>query len=80
VLFSKVSAGRTTASDAKLFAIRLNVSKTTSMDIKHIILITDSIGLARRSVELSVHSEQAHSLAVCSALRLFFCSSSSHRI
>jgi len=50
------------------------------MDIDHIILITDSLGSARRSVDLSVHSGQAHSLAVCSALRSFFCSGSSHRI
>ena len=80
MLFSKASAGRTTAHNAKLFAIRLDVSKITSMDIEHIILITDSLGLARRSVDPSVHSGQAYSLVVYSALRLFFCSSSSYRI
>ena len=39
---SKAPAGRTTAPDAELFAIRLGVSKATSMDIERIILITDS--------------------------------------
>ena len=77
---SKALAGRTTAPDAKLFAIRLDVSKATSMGIEHITLITDSLGPARRSVNPSVHSGQAYSLAVCSALQLFFCSGSSHRI
>jgi len=42
MLSSKVSAGRTTAPDAKLFTIKLRISKATSMDIKHIILITNS--------------------------------------
>ena len=65
---SKTPAGRTTAPNAKLFAIRLGVSKATSMDIERIILITDSLGSARRSVNPSVHSGQAHSLVVCSAL------------
>ena len=65
---SKAPAGRTTAPDAELFAIRLGVSKATSIDIERIILTTDSLGSARRSVDLSVHSEQAHFLAVCSTL------------
>jgi len=45
-------AGRTTVPDAELFAIRLDVSKATSMDIECIILITDSLGSARRLVDL----------------------------
>jgi len=68
VLSSKAPAGRTTAPDAELFAIRLGVSKATSMDIECIILITDSLDSVRRSVDSSVHSGQVHSLAVCSAL------------
>ena len=44
---SKAPAGRTTASDAKLFAIRLDIAKTTIMVIECIILITDSLGSAR---------------------------------
>ena len=42
MLSSKASAGRITAPDAELFAMKLRVSKATSMDIKHIILITNS--------------------------------------
>ena len=47
VSFSKAPAGRTTASDAKLFAIKLGIAKATSMIIECIILITDSLGSAR---------------------------------
>ena len=70
---SKAPAGRTTASDAELFAIKLGIAKTTSMAIEHIILITDSL-------DPFVHPGQAHSLAVCSALRLFFSQGYSYRI
>jgi len=41
------------------------------MEIKHIILMTDFLGLTRRAVDLSVHSGQAYLLTVYSALRLF---------
>ena len=44
---SKAPAGRTTAPDAELFAIRLGIAKATSMAIECIILITDSLGSAR---------------------------------
>ena len=71
---------RTTALDAKLFAIRLEVFKITSINIKHIILITGSLSSARKVVDSSVYSGQAHSLANCSTLRLFFCSSLSYKI
>ena len=69
---SKAPAGRTTALDAELFAIRLGVTKVTSFNVKHIILITDSLSAARRAVDLAVHSGQAHSLAIICALRQFF--------
>ena len=62
---SKVPAGQATALDAELFAIRLGVTKATSFDVKHIILITDSLSATRRAVNTSVHS--GHSpLTVCS--------------
>ena len=54
-LSSKVLAGRTTAPDAELFAIRLGIAKATSMAIKYIILITDLLGSARRAVDLFVY-------------------------
>jgi len=69
---SKVPAGRATALDAELFAIRLGVVKATSFDVKCIIIITDSLTAARRAVDTSVHSGQAHSLAIVQALRAFF--------
>ena len=80
VLFSKAPAGRTTAPDAELFAIRLGITKATSMAIECIILITDSLGSARQAVDLSVHPGQAHSLAVYFALRSFFFQGHSYRI
>jgi len=80
LLSSKAPAGRTTASDAELFAIRLEVSRATSMDIEHIILITDFLGSAKKAVDPSVHSRQAHSLVICSALKSFFYGGLGHKI
>jgi len=76
----KALAGRTTALDAELFAIRLSIAKATSMAIECIILITDLLESARQAVDPSVHPGQAHSLAVCSALRLFFSQGYGYRI
>ena len=64
VSFFKALASRITVSDAKLYTIRLEVYKGTSMDIKCIILITDFLGSAKKVVDLSVHSWKAHSLSV----------------
>jgi len=50
------------------------------MDINYIILITDSLGTAKRAVDFSIHSEQAHILAIYSVLRLFFSCGINHRI
>jgi len=82
MLSFRVLASRITTPDTKLFAIRLGVSKATSMDIKHIILITDSLGTTRKIANyyLLVHSEQAHSLTICSALKLFFYGGLSYKI
>jgi len=70
VLSSKALAGRATALDAELFAIRLGVVKATSFDIKCIVIITDSLTAARRAVDASVHSGQAHSLVIVQVLML----------
>ena len=77
---SKALADRATALDAKLFAIRLGVTKATSFDIKHIILTTDSLSAARRTVDPIVHSGQVHSLAIILALRQFFAKSPNQHI
>jgi len=77
---SKAPAGRATALDAELFAIRLGVVKATSFDIKCIVIITDSLPAARRAVDASVQSGQAHSLAIVQALRDFFTNHPDHSI
>jgi len=77
---SKVPAGRATALDAELFAIQLGVVKATSFDVKHIVIITDSLTAARRAVDASVHSGQAYSLAIVQALRGFFTNHSDRSI
>jgi len=80
VSLSKAPAGRATALDAELFAIRLGVVKATSFDVKRIVIITDSLTAARRAVDASVHSGQAHSLAIVQALRDFFTNHPDHSI
>ena len=56
MLSSKTLADRTTTSDAELFAIELEVSKVTSMDIEYIILITNSLCSVRKIIDFLVHS------------------------
>ena len=82
MLFLKALANWTTALDTKLFVIRLDIVKTTSMYIKHIILITDFLGFSRKAVDPFVHFRQAHSLTVCFILRfrLFLSCSLNYRI
>jgi len=70
-------AGRVTAPDAELYAIRAAVGKAASLpNVETITLFTDSIASARRAVNPSVHSGQGHSLAVCCALEQWFANSS----
>jgi len=76
----KAPAGRATALDAELFAIRLGIVKATSFDVKCIVIITDSLTAARRAVDASVHSGQVHSLAIIQALRGFFTNHSDRSI
>jgi len=78
--FFKVSASQTTISDAKLFAIKLDIAKTTSINIKYIILITNFLDFARKIVYFSIYSKQAYSLAICSILILFFSCSLNYKI
>jgi len=72
VLSFKAPVGQATALDTELFAIRLGIVKATSFDVKHIVIITDSLTAARRAVDASVHSGQAYSLTIVQALRSFF--------
>ena len=77
---SQAPAGWTTAFDNKLFVIRLDITKITSMNIEHVILITDSPSSARKTVGFSVHSGQTHSFTISFILRLFFSYSPNYRI
>ena len=64
MLSSKALAIQTTVSDDELFTIRLYIMKTTSIDIKYVILITDSLNSTSKAVgsDLFVHSKQAYFL------------------
>jgi hypothetical protein len=68
-LISGWVAGSILPLDAELFAIRSAVVQATMLNnCDHIIVFMDSLTSARRAVDPSVHSGQAHSLAVCRAL------------
>ena len=77
---SKAPVGQVTALDTELFAIRLSIVKATSFDVKHIVIITNSLTAARRAVNASVHSGQAYSFAIVQALRDFFTNHPDHSI
>jgi hypothetical protein len=63
-------AGRVLSTDAELFAIRSAVSKATAMEgCERIVIFTDSLAMARRVVDPTVHSGQEHSLDACKTLR-----------
>ncbi|RXW13928.1 hypothetical protein EST38_g11928 [Candolleomyces aberdarensis] len=65
--------GRVLSACAELFAIRSAITRATMLEgCSRIIIFTDSMAAARRSVDPSVHSGQAHSLAVCKALGEWF--------
>jgi len=66
-------AGRVTAPDGELYAIRAAIVKACSLpDVDNITLFTNLIVSARRAVNPSIHSGQGHSLAVCRALEQWF--------
>jgi len=71
-------AGRVTAPDAELFAIRSAITLATQQDnCEKICIFTDSIASARRAVDPSLHSGQGHSLAVCRTLAAWLAEDSS---
>ncbi|PPQ94668.1 hypothetical protein CVT25_009427 [Psilocybe cyanescens] len=66
-------AGKVTAPDAELYAIRSAIVNATSCDdCTDIFIFTDSMASARRAVDPSIHSGQGHSLAICKALQTWF--------
>ncbi|CAA7271826.1 unnamed protein product [Cyclocybe aegerita] len=66
-------SGRVTAPDAELNAILCAVRLAVKQaNCQHIMVFTDSMGLAHRAVDPSVHSGQAFSLSVCRVLQEWF--------
>ena len=62
-----------TSSEAKLFAIRYSISQALSKEnISKIIIITDSIHIAKRIFDLSSHLLQSQSVAILGNLCQFF--------
>jgi ribonuclease HI len=65
----KRPAGRATAPDAELFAIRLGLLRCLRLeDVETILVFTNSVVSAHMIVDPSTHSGQSHSLAVIWAL------------
>ncbi|PPQ95632.1 hypothetical protein CVT25_000801 [Psilocybe cyanescens] len=66
-------AGKVTAPDAELYAIRSAIVNATSCNnCTDIFIFTDSMASACRAVDPSIHSGQGHSVAVCEALQTWF--------
>jgi hypothetical protein len=63
------AAGRVTAPDAELYAIRIGLGLATAVPgAKSIKLFTDHFAAARKAVDPSIHTGQGHSLEVCRVL------------
>jgi len=64
------AAGRVTAPDAELYAIRLGVGLALAApNVKNIVLFTDHLPSAEAAFDPSPHSGQEHSLDVCKNVR-----------
>ena len=62
-----------TSSEAKLFAIRCGINQASNQDgISKIIIITDSIHVAKKIFNLSSHPLQIYSVAILTKLCQFF--------
>jgi len=62
-----------TSTEAKLFAIRYGINQATNFNnMSKIIVVTDSIHVARKIFKLSVHPYQVQSVAILSDLCNFF--------
>jgi len=66
---------------AELFAIRCGISQAVANhNVKHIIVITDSLHITRKIFDSSTHLYQIHSAAISSELREFFSKDSQNHI
>ena len=62
-----------TSTEAELFAIRCSINQATNFNnVSKIIVITNSIHVARKIFKSSIHSYQGQSAAILSNLRNFF--------
>jgi len=62
-----------TSTEAELFAIRCGINQALNLDnVSKVIVITNSIHVARKIFELSVHPYQVQSAAILSDLCKFF--------
>jgi len=70
-----------TSSEAELFAIRCGIIQACSLDnISKIVVITDSIHVAKKIFDPGVHPFQIHSAAILSILQNFFAANDSNSI
>ena len=70
-----------TTAKAELFTIRCSINQAVADPCtKHIIVITNSLHIARKIFDLSTHSYQIHSAAISSELREFFSKDSTNCI
>ena len=69
------------SSEAELFAIRCSINKASSKEgISKIMVITDSIHIAKKILNPSSHSLQIHAVAILEELRQFFFRDSNNSI
>jgi len=62
-----------TSTEVELFAIRCGINQASNCDnISKIIIVTDSIHVAKRIFDLSSHPFQVHSVAILTELQKFF--------
>lgn len=62
-----------TSSEVELFTIRYEINQASKLsDILKIIVVTDSIHVARRIFDLSIHSLQVHTTIILKELQSFF--------
>ena len=70
-----------TSTEAELFAIRCGINQACATDnVSKIIIITDSIHVAKKIFDYSSHQYQIHSAAILSELHTFFSSNESNSI
>jgi len=70
-----------TSTEAKLFTIRCRVNQAISIpNIKHIVVVTDSLHAAKKIFDSLMHPYQIHSTAISQELRNFFKKDSNNHI